>query len=151
VTAQPVVTALPIRLDASAQEGGLGPMLAELIQQNIDHHPERRAIFDRLRGSVALRSTDAETSVTMGFADDGLTVRDGIQGTPDLTVTADSLTLLELTGAKLRLGLPDPAHASGRTVLRKLASGKLKIKGWGLVRRPSLLMRFTKLLSVARG
>jgi hypothetical protein len=127
------VTALRIQLDAPAQEGGLGPMLAELIRQNIEQRPERRAVFDRLRGSVALRSTDAEATVTMSFAEDGLTVWDGVKGTPDLTITADSLTLLELTGARLKLGLPDLTHASGRAVLAKLVAGKLKIKGWGLV------------------
>jgi hypothetical protein len=141
---------LPIRLDAPAQDAGLGPILADLIRQNVDQRPELRAIFDRLCGGVAVEATDAETSVTMGFAGGALTIRGGIQE-PDITIAADSLSLLELANTRLRLGLPDPAHASGRVVLGKLATGKLRIRGRGLLLRPLLLVRFTKLLNVAEG
>jgi hypothetical protein len=143
------VTALPITLDPAVREAGLGPMLTDLMQQNVEQHPERRADFDRLRGSVVVTATDAEVAVTMEFRDDGLYVHGGVQGRPDLQISTDSLSLLELTSAKLRLGLPDPFHPTGRKVLRKLGSGDLKLRGRGLVRKPLMLVRLTKLLSVA--
>jgi len=126
-------------------------MLTALIRQNVDQHPERQADFERLRGSIVLEATDAEVAVTMYFLGGGLRVHGGVQGRPDIAISTDSLTLLELAGARLRFGLPDPAHPSGRAVLRKLGSGKLRIKGSGLVLKPLLLVRFTKLLNVALG
>lgn len=151
VTAPVAVTPPSIQLDAAAQEAGLGPILADLIRQNLEQHPERRTAFDRLRGTVAIDSTDADVAVTLDFLGGGLMVRGGGQGSRDLTISADSLTLLELTNANLRLGLPDPAHSSGRAVLGKLFSRRLKITGRGLVLRPLLLLRITKLLNVASG
>jgi hypothetical protein len=143
------MTPLPIQLDPAAQAGGLGPMLTDLMQQNVEQHPERRADFDRLVGRVAIDATDAEVTVTMDFLGGKLLVHDGIQGRPDLAISTDSLTLLELTSARLRMGLPDPAHPSGRAVLRKLGSGKLKIRGRGVILKPLLLVRLTRLLNVA--
>jgi SCP-2 sterol transfer family len=143
------VAALPITLDPAVQEAGLGPMLTDLMQQNVAQHPDRRADFDRLRGSVAIKATDAEVALTMDFRPEGLSVRDGIQGRPDLRISTASLSLLELTDARLRLGLPDPCHPSGRKVLRKLVSGDLRLWGRGLVLKPLLLTRLTRLLNVA--
>lgn len=143
------LTALPIRLDPAAQEAGLAPMLTGLIQQNIEQHPERRTCFDRLHGRIAIESTDADVVATLEFLDGKLLVHDGRDARPDLVISADSLTLLEMTSAKLFLGLPDPTHASGRALLRKVFSGALKARGRGLVLKPLMVMRLTKLLNVA--
>jgi hypothetical protein len=143
------LTTLPIRLDPAAQQTGLGPMLADLIQQNVEQHPERRSGFDRLRGRVAIASIDAEAAVTMEFLGGKLLVHAGVEHGPDLVISADSITLLELTSARLCFGLPDATHRSGRAVLRKMLSGKLKIRGRGLVLKPLLLVRLNKLLNVA--
>ena len=61
---------------------------------------------------------------------------------------ADSFTVLELSNARLRFGLPDLFHPSGRAVLRKMRSEELKVSGSGLVLKPLLLPRFSRLLSV---
>jgi hypothetical protein len=143
------VTLLSVELDPSAQDSGLGPLLADLMAQNLQRHPERRDLLARLRGDVAIRSTDAEVAVTLRFGDGRVRVLGGVNGRPDLTLATDSLSLLELTNAKLRLGLPDPATASGRAVLAKLLSGTLKLGGRGLLLRPQLLPGLTKLLNVA--
>lgn len=145
------MTPRPIEVDALAQEAGLGPLLADLIGQNLEQHPERRAALARLRGAVAVTSTDAEVTVTLRFADERLLILGGVHGRPDLTVATDSLTLLELTNTKLRFGLPDPADAGGRAMLAKLLRGRLRLWGRGLLLRPRLLPGLTKLLSVAAG
>jgi hypothetical protein len=151
-TGRPAGAAPPsIEVEAAAEEAGLGPMLADLIRQNLAQHPDRRGDFEQLRGKVAITAVDAEVTVTLDFFGGGLLVRGGAQGGPDLTISTDSLTLLELTNAQLRMGLPDPASPSGRAVLGKLVSRKLRISGRGLVLKPRLLASLTKLLSVAAG
>jgi hypothetical protein len=138
-----------VELDPSAEVAGLGPLLADLIGQNLQQHPERRAALAGLRGAVVIRSTDAGVTVILRFAEGRLLILGGVNGRPDLTVETDSLTLLELANARLRFGLPDPTVASGRAVLAKLLRGTLKLRGRGLLLRPGLLPGLTKLLNVA--
>jgi hypothetical protein len=140
---------ISIHIDPAAREAGFASMLTDLIQQNVEQHPHRLATFNRLRGTVAIEAKDAEVALTMIFLGSELVVHDGVQGQPDVVISTDSLTILELSSAKLRFGLPDLTAPSGRAVLRKIWSGELKISGLGLVLKPLLLVRFTKLLSVA--
>jgi hypothetical protein len=140
---------LSIRIDPAAQEAGFAPLLADLMQQNVEQHPARRADFDRLRGTIAIEAADIEVALTMEFLGGALVVHDGIQGRPDVVISTDSFTVLELSNAKLRFGLPDPSDSSGRAVLRKMRTGELKVSGPGLVLKPLLLGRFGRLLSVA--
>ena len=139
---------LSIRIDPAAREAGFAPLLTELMQQNVEQHPARRADFDRLRGTIAIEATDIETALTMDFSGGALVVHDGVRGRPDVVISTDSFTVLELSNATLRFGLPNPSHPSGRAVLRKMRSGELKVSGPGLVRKPLLLPRFSRLLSV---
>jgi membrane protein YdbS with pleckstrin-like domain len=140
---------LNIKIDPSAEEAGLATMLTDLMQQNIQQHPEREADFNALNGSVAIEATDAEVSLTLDFRGGELTAYGGIKGKPDLKIAAESATVLELSNARLFLGLPDLTDPSGRAVLQKIFSGALKLSGAGLFLKPLLLVRFTKLLSVS--
>lgn len=140
---------LSISIDPAAREAGFALVLTDLMQQNVERHPRRRATFDRLRGTIAIEATDAGVALTMSFLGGELVVHDGIQGKPDVVIRADSATILELSNAKLRFGLPDLATQSGRAVIGKIRSGGLKISGLGLALKPGFLVRFTKLLSVA--
>ena len=148
MSAEPV-TGPSITVEESAQEAGLGPMLAELLRQNLEQHPHRRRDLERMRGGVAITAKDASVAVTMDFSGGGLTIREGIAGRPRLKIQADSLGLLELTSARLRAGLPDPVHHSGRRVLGRLAAGSLRIAGPAVLLRPMMLVRLTRLLNVA--
>jgi hypothetical protein len=139
---------LSIRIDAAAREAGFAPLLTELTQQNVEQHPARRADFDRLPGTIAIQATDIETALTMDVSGGALVVHDGVRGGPDVVISTNSFTVLELSNARLRFGLPDPCHPSGRAVLWKMRSGELKVSGPGLVSKPLLLPRFSKLLSV---
>jgi hypothetical protein len=139
---------LNIKLDAGAEEIGLAPMLTELMRQNVRQHPKREDDFNALRGSIAIEARDAEVALTLDFRGGELVVYGGVKGKPDVVISTDSGAVLELSNAKLRFGLPDLADPSGRAVVKKMLSGELKISGPGLVTKPKLLVRFTKLLSV---
>jgi hypothetical protein len=139
----------PITIDEAALQAGLGPMLADLLRQNLEQHPGRRADLARMRGTVNIEARDAAVAVTMDFAKGRLDVKGGTIGRPDVKIATDSLGLLELTSARLRGGVPDPTHPSGRRVLLRLLSGGLKIGGRGLILRPALLLRLNRLLNVA--
>jgi hypothetical protein len=143
------LSALPIRLDPAAQEAGFAPRLTDLIRRNVEQHPERRTGFDRLRGSVAIRATDSEVAATLEFLDGKLLVHDGVQTRPDLVISSDRRTLLELPCTKLCFCFPDATHPSGRAVLRKMCSGKIRVRGRALLLKPLLFPRLIKLLSVA--
>jgi hypothetical protein len=140
---------LDIRIDKSAEDIGLADMLAGLIRQNVEQHPERKADFDALGGIIALEAKDAEVSLTLDFSGGVLVIYGGTKGKPDVNISTDSSTILELNNAKLRFGLPDITDATGRAVFKKVFSGELKMTGMGLILKPKLLMRFTRLLSVS--
>lgn len=138
-----------ISVDEAAGQTGLGSMLADLLRQNLEHYPERHAQLARMRGVVDIVASDATTTARIEFLEGGLRVCTDGGGRPDLRIVTDSVGLLELTAARLRAGLPDPAHASGRRVLRQVLHGRLKIRGWGLLLKPTLLPRLNRLINVA--
>ena len=61
-------------------------------------------------------------------------------------MTAESTTLIELSSAPLRFGLPDSMTKVGREVNLKLLKGEIKVKG--MFAHLGALGRFNKLLSV---
>jgi len=136
-----------IELDAAAENNGLAQMVASLILQNLLEHPQKRADFARLRGTVAIVAEDAEVAMTLRFEGNMLTVYDGIQGVPDVTVRARGEDIVQMSLLPLtRLGLPDLRADVGREILHKSQSGQVRVYG-GLLHIP-LLLRFTRLLSV---
>jgi len=124
-------------------EGGLVELLASLLRQNLERDPGRRRL---LRPAVvAIRATDAETEVTLTLREGAAEVRAGAPRRPQLRVEGSSVALLELLGAPLRVGLPDPFDRRGRDALRDLLAGQIRVRG--LVRHPLLVGRLTRLLS----
>ncbi|HPQ72044.1 MAG TPA: hypothetical protein PKW95_23175 [bacterium] len=139
---------LNVRLDPGAQDVGFASMLTDLMVQNVEQNPARRAIFNAMRGSIALEVMDAEVALTLDFLGGELVVYDGVKNGADVVVSADSSTVLDLSNVKLLLGMPDVFDASGRAVVKKLLSGEVKLRGRGLLNKPGLLPGFNKLLSV---
>jgi hypothetical protein len=140
---------LNITIDKSAEDVGLAGMLADLMQENVKQHPEREADFNALDGTIAIEAKDAEVSLTMEFRKGSMVVYGGVKGKPEIFVSAESATILDLSNAKLWHGLPDLTHESGQNMVKKLLLGELVIKGMGLLLKPMFLIRFTKLLSVS--
>src|SRR5918992_4589658 len=109
-----------------AEPNGLAAMLGGLIEGNLSQHPDRERL---LRPSVvAITAPDVDVSVTIQIAPGRVALSNGVHGRPDLHVRAPSDTLIELSSAPLRFGLPDAGSKEGRDVTRKLLRGELKVR-----------------------
>jgi hypothetical protein len=137
----------PVQVEyPDAEPNGLAEMLGGLIQANLEQHPERATLLKQ--AVIAITAPDAEVSVTIMLQPSKVIVRNGRPPIrPQLDVTTDSITLIELSSVPLRFGLPDSMTKEGREVTKKLLSGSLKVRG--LLTHAGTLARFNKLLSVA--
>lgn len=135
-----------IRLAPGAEEIGLASMLAELIRQNLEQKPHKRADFDKLDTVVSIEARDAEVTITLEFRRGSLVVHGGVHGRPAITIVTDSETVLKLSLASIVCGLPNFLDAGGREMLQKMRRGELKITG--MLGSPVQLVRMTRLMSV---
>ncbi len=130
---------------ADQQPNGLATMIAGLIEANLEHHPDRAELLHP--AVVDLEAVDAGVTVSIRIEPGSVTVANGPSDPrADLRVRADSLALVELAATPLRLGVPDALHREGRAVMRKIASGQIRVDG--MLRSPGVLTRLTRLLSV---
>lgn len=136
-------------LAPGADANGLASMIHALIEQNLADHPDKLAELERMRGSVAIVAEDAGTAVTLCFDAGGLEIRDGIDGVPDITVRAESEDVVTLSQIELtnHLALPDPSGNHTREVLARSRTGHIKV--YGALAHPMLLLRLTRLMSIA--
>lgn len=125
---------------------GLALMLGGLIEGNLAAHPERKALLSP-PASYSILATDIEVAVTIRLSPQGVAVRNGFIGSPNVGVRTDSETLMGLSSVPLRFGLPDIATKEGREVSRKLLKRQLRVRG--LLTNPTKLARLNKLLSVS--
>lgn len=137
-----------IELGPGAEDNGFAVMLADLLRQNLEDHPEKRGDFRRLSGRVALVVEDAGVAVTLRFGAGRMTVHDGIVGIPDLTIRAGSDDIVQMSLVELLPGvrLPDPRGSVTRAVLRASREGRIKM--YGALPNLPLLVRLTRLMSI---
>jgi len=134
--------------DGEDEASAMAMMLSGLITANVEQHPERWKDFHALSGtSVTISVPDIEESLTLTFAGDDLVVRNGRQGRPAVTITADSDVVMALNLVKTGpMGMPNYFDEAGRDVVKALLNRKLKIGGmW----RIDTVNRVTRLFSVA--
>lgn len=134
--------------DGEDEASAMAAMLAGLITANVEQHPERWKDFRALSGtSVSIEVPDIEESLTLTFAGDDLVVRNGVQGRPAVSITADSDVVMTLNLVKTGpMGMPNYFDSAGRDVVKALLNRKLRIGGmW----RIDTLNRVTRLFSVA--
>lgn len=130
--------------DASA----FAQMLGGLIEANVESRPERRKDFDQLKSRVAIFVTDIEEGVTLDFQGGHLLVREGLDPQRDLTIRADSQTVMELSNVTIGFaGMPNYLDPTGREVVGKMLRGQLRIQG--LFGNLTVLNQVTRLFSVA--
>jgi len=135
-----------MHLEQDARDNGLACMVTDLLEQNLQQNPAKQRCFSRLAGRVAISARDAGVTMTLDFAAGQCRVSNGLGQGCKLHIQADSEDILKLTTLKLRLGLPDVLHSSGRGLLKDLAGGRLRVKG--MWRHPLLLLRVANVFSV---
>jgi len=135
-----------IILDDGAKDVGLAEMLFNLLRQNLEQKPQKISSFEALDSNVAMVAKDIDITVTLAFKKGKLKIYDGIVGNPDLKIIADHDAILELSLINIRMGLPNYFDKTGRSVLKKVLLGHLKIEG--LLRHPLQLTHLTKIFSV---
>lgn len=138
---------MAVELAPGAGENGLAIMMATLMSQNLEDHPERRPAFERLVGRVAIVAEDAGVALTMEMQGGRVIVHDGIVGIPDLTIRGDSEIIADMSRMETgRFGLPDPRGEVNRAMVAALRKKKLRI--YGLPAALPLLARFGKVLAI---
>jgi hypothetical protein len=75
-----------------------------------------------------------------------VTIEKGIEEKPQIMITTDSEKVMGLNFISIKFGLPYYFDKAGRTVIRQLLSGQIKIKG--MLVHPIILTRLTKIMSV---
>ena len=135
-----------IILDDGAKEVGLAEMLFNLLGQNLEQKPQKVASFRALNSNVAIVARDIDITVTLAFRGGELKICDGLVGKADLKIIANHDAILDLSLINIFMGLPNYFDRIGRTILRKVLLGELKIEG--LLRHPLQLIHLTKIFSV---
>lgn len=121
-------------------------MLGGLIEANVTARPEKLADFERLRARVGIDAVDAEEAATLDFEGGHLTVTNGLLPQRQITITADSDTVLQLSNLRIGpLGMPLYVDETGRSIVSKLVSRRLRIAG---LLRLGMLNRLTRIFSV---
>ena len=133
-------------IENRAAEVPFAGILADLLTANLTQRPEKRAVFECMRGAVAIELVDIETAVTLVFAAGKLRIEEGIVGRPEIVIRTASDRVMDLNALRIVGGLPWYFDEAGRRVLGHLVSGRLKIKG--LFTHPVLLTQLTKIMSV---
>ena len=133
-------------IENRAAEVPFAGILADLLTANLTQRPEKRAVFECMRGAVAIELVDIETAVTLAFAAGKLRIEEGIVGCPEIVIRTASDRVMDLNALRIVGGLPWYFDEAGRRVLGHLVSGRLKIKG--LFTHPVLLTQLTKIMSV---
>jgi hypothetical protein len=137
-----------IELAPGAEDNGFACMLAQLVRQNLDDHPDKKPTFLRMRGRVALVVEDLGLAVTLLFRDGRMSVHDGIHGIPDATVrtSSDSVMKMSLVELDARTGLPSPEGEVARELFAASKRGAIRV--FGLLTSFMLLVRLTRVMSV---
>jgi hypothetical protein len=121
-------------------------ILADLLTANLAQHPEKREVFRKMRGGVAIDLVDIETVVTLIFTGGGLRIEAGVSKNPALIIRTATDRVMDLNVLRIVGGLPWYFDEAGRKVAAHLLTGRLKIEG--MFAHPVLLTRLTIVMSV---
>lgn len=126
---------------------GLASMMGTLLAQNVERVPQRFEDFRRVESDVLIDVRDLGEAITLSFTGDRCTIHNGRTGSPRVSISTDSDTLMRLSMLHIGpLGLPNYFDEPGRNVLHAMRTGKLRIRG---MHHLPTLNRITRLFSVA--
>lgn len=126
---------------------GVARLLARVVDEKLEE-PEKKAIFDRLAFTLSVHVVDVGQSASVAFRKGEATVTRGKPGRADLAVECDNATFVQFTMFRTGWrGIPNVLDENGRSVLRKLLTGRLRIRG--LVRHPGALYGFLCFVATA--
>ncbi len=143
-----------IELAPGADENGLAVMLADLVKANIEASPGKKSDFDALKADIAIVAEDAQVALTLRFRFGHLTIFDGIESVPDVTVRGDSNTILALSNWPVtrRFGLPfpEPRDKEGIRNLAQIFSQMRRgaFHAYGAILNMRTMLRLTRIMSV---
>lgn len=135
-----------ITLEKGAEEVGLAVMVADLIRQNIEAKPAKKKYLNKLSKNVSINAVDAGVSITLKFAKGKLTISGSEDKNAHVKITTDSQTILDLSAIKIIAGIPWFFDSTGLKVIKKMLTGKLKIKG--MLAHLLTILNLMKLFSV---
>jgi len=119
-----------IELAPGAGDNGLAIMMATMMSQNLEAHPDRQPAFDRLVGRIAIVAEDADVALTMEFVGGRAIMHDGIAGIPDVTVRGSAEAIADMSRMETgRFGLPDPRGEVNRAMVAAIREGRLRVYG----------------------
>jgi hypothetical protein len=115
---------------------GVARLLARVVDEKLEE-PEKKRIFDRLDFVLSVHVVDVGQSASVTFRKGEATVTRGRpdfhlmkRRRADLVVECDNATFVQFTMFRLGWrGLPNVLDDNGRSVLRKLLTGRLRIRG----------------------
>ncbi len=87
--------AIPVRRDETAQSG-FAMIVEQFLQQSLDESADKRRRAARLRGRMAMTASDHGYTVTLVFAEDGVSILDGGAEPLDATIAGPYQTLVNL-------------------------------------------------------
>ena len=123
---------------------GVAPSIFGLIERGIAREPE---LVERMRGRVVFRFEEDFSPLRIAFRARTVVVEDGDLRKPDLVISGrlpdivHFATVPTLSGPLH--GVPDPRAARGREALGRLARGRVRLEGDGVLAR-----RLLRLLAV---
>lgn len=139
--------AFVVELDPAAEDNGLANMLATMMRQNVEDHPERVDIVKKLRGRMSIFAEDAEVAISIDFEGERALFRDGIVGVPDLTIRGGFEQIGDLSRMEQVGAVPDPRGPVNRALFAAMREGKLRVHG--LPRGLPLLLGFGDVMHVS--
>ncbi|HYT38027.1 MAG TPA: SCP2 sterol-binding domain-containing protein [Acidimicrobiia bacterium] len=126
---------------------GVARLLARVVDEKLEE-PEKKRVFDRLDFVLAVHVTDVGQSASVSFRKGEASVARGRPGKADLAVECDNATFIQFTMFRLGWrGIPNVFDDNARSVLRKLLTRRLVIRG--LVRHLPALYGFLSFVATA--
>ncbi len=135
-----------IQIAPDAEAVALASMVADVVESNLEAHPERIKIFNRMKGDIGIEASEAQVGITMAFRGGECVFHDEMGPACKLRIRADTDTLMEVTNLNIKFGIPWLFDETGISIVRHLLKRELKVGG--ILIHPLMLIQLLIVLSV---